>query len=161
MTDGSWTWAGCVVALYGGNPSAVRERAAQRAVSAELILHACRRAADNAAATAGVLPPLELWEATPPGCLDVRVFDQDQYWVDAIRIPHAIADRHDMTDDYLSALVGFLVEHAEHMLRGYEHYQPTEGRQPCEWIESTVLMRGLRAEITRRNSLDGAMHRDA
>ena len=118
----------------------MRERARARKVSAELVLYGCQRALDAQRCCGDDLAPFEQWDATPPGCLDVRVFDQDQIWVDALRAPHLITDRTDMTD------------HAEHMLRGYLRCYPIVVSDPRDWLESTVLMCGLRAEIGRRST---------
>lgn len=151
-TEDAWTRADITVLLCGGNQHAVRQRACDRAISPELVVHACQRALDIQSQSGEDPPSFEQWEATPPGCLDVRVFDQDQYWVDALRIPHRISDPHDMTDDYLHTLIGFLVDHAAHFLRGYTDYQPVEAHEPRQWLESTVLVRGLRAEMRCRAS---------
>jgi hypothetical protein len=70
------------------------------------------------------------------------VFDQDEYWIDALRIPHLIHDRQDMTDTYLFGLIEFLITDADHLFGGYRRYQPIEGNEPRQWIESTVLLRG-------------------
>lgn len=130
----------------------VRERARSRKVSAELVLYGCQRALDAQQFYGDGLAPFEQWDATAPGCLDVRVFDQDQIWVDALRVPHLITDRTDMTDDYLRTLVTFLTDHAEHMLRGYLRCYPIVVSDPRDWLESTALMRGLRTEIGRRTT---------
>lgn len=150
MTEASWTRAEDVVELCGGNRQTVRERAQQRGVSPELVIYACQRALASAGPCDGALAPFDQWEVTPPGRLDVRVFDQQQYWIDALRIPHLISDRTDLTDEYLNALVKFLIEYAEHLHRGYLRYRPAPHREPGQWMESTVLMRSLRAEIARR-----------
>lgn len=78
------------------------------------------------------------------------MFDQHEYWIDALRIPHLISDRWDMTDSHLLELIAFLVAHADHLLGGYHRYQPIQDREPRQWIESTVLMRGLRDEMRTR-----------
>ena len=44
--DPRWTVAQTCVVLLGGNPTAVRERARARKVSAELVLYGCQRALD-------------------------------------------------------------------------------------------------------------------
>ena len=44
--DPQWTVAQTCVVLWGGNPTAVRERARARKVSAELVLYGCQRALD-------------------------------------------------------------------------------------------------------------------
>jgi len=136
----------------GGNPLTVRERAHERVMSPELVIHACRQALNINSDFADHTAPFVRWDAIAPGCLDVRVFDQDRYWVDALGIPHRIGDRQDMTDDYLHALIGFLVDHADYMLRGYARYCPISDTEPHQWIESTVLLRGLRTEIPKRTT---------
>jgi len=150
--DPQWTVAKAGVLLSGGNPAPVRELARARKVSAELVLYGCQRALVAQQFYGDDLAPFEEWDATAPGCLDVRVFDQDQIWVDALRAPHVITDRTDMTDDYLCALVTFLTDHVEHMLRGYMRCYPVVVFDPRDWLESTTLMRGLRAEIGRRST---------
>lgn len=150
--DQQWAAALAGVLLCGGNPTSVRERAFARKVSAELVLHGCQRALDAQQFYRDELAPFEECDATPPGCLDVRVFDQDQIWVDTLRVPHLIADRADMTDDYLHALVRFMSDHADHMLRGYLRCYPIVVSDARGWLESTTLMRGLRAEICRRTT---------
>jgi hypothetical protein len=55
-----------------------------------------------------------------------------------------------MTDAYLFGLIEFLITHADHLLDGYRRYQPIEDNEPRQWIESTVLMRGLRDELRTR-----------
>ena len=150
--DPQWVVAQAGVLLSGGNAAAVRERARARKVSAELVLYGCERALDAQRCYGDDLAPFEQWDATAPGCLDVRVFDQDQIWVDALRVPHLITDPTDMTDVYLRALVAFLADHAEHMLRGYLRCYPIVESDPSDWLESTSLMRGLRAEMGRRST---------
>lgn len=148
--DPPWAVAQASVLLSGGSPVVVRERARARKVSAELVRYGCQRALDAQQFYGDELAPFDEWDATAPGCLDVRVFDQDQIWVDALRAPHVITDRNDMTDDYLGALVTFLTDHVDHMLRGYLRCYPIVVSDPSYWLESTTLMRGLRAEIGRR-----------
>jgi hypothetical protein len=57
-----------------------------------------------------------------------------------------------MTDDYLRALVTFLTDHAEHMLRGYLRCYPIVESDPRDWLESTTLMRELCTEMGRRTT---------
>lgn len=63
------------------------------------------------------LLPFRRWEATPPGCLDVRVFDQHVHWIDALRNSHLISDRWDMTNSYLLEPIEFLV--GRHRVRSH------------------------------------------
>ena len=155
MCDESWESALRLVELCGGHPQVVREGARTRSLSPELVAHACRKALDIAAREHYQPAPFRKWEATPPGRLDVQVFDQDQYWVDALRFPHVVSDRDDLADDYLCAVIGFLIEHVEYLHRGYRRYRATECSQPNAWLESTILMRGLRAEMVKRGLLVG------
>lgn len=150
MTDDAWLAADAAVLLCGGNPRAVRQRANAHGISPELVEHACQRSLETLVESGDALLPFRRWEETPPGCLDVRVFDQVEYWIDALRIPHLIRDRQDMTDDDLAGLIEFLINHADHLLSGYRRYQPIEDNEPRQWIESTVLMRGLRDELRTR-----------
>jgi hypothetical protein len=151
-TDDFWARADLAVLLCGGSPQTVRERAHARAVSPELVEHACRQALDSQIQFGGETVPFQRWEATPPGCLDVRVFDQNRYWVDALRIPHVISDRRDMTDDYLHALIDFLARRVAYLMRGYLRWESVEEHEPPQWLESTILMQELRAEKRRRTT---------
>lgn len=155
MCDESWEFALRLVELCGGNPQVVRESARTRSLSPELVAHACRKALAIAATEHCQPAPFRKWEATPPGRLDVQVFDQDQYWVDALRFPHVVSDLDDLADDYLRAVIGFLIEHDEYFHRGYRRYRTIECSQPNAWLESTILMRGLRAEMVKRGLLVG------
>ena len=78
-----------------------------------------------------------------PGFLDRRVFDQDVVWHDIHRRPHRIADRDDLTDEYLVNLVTYVRFWAG-------NWVPWGAGEPLTWIESTPLMCGLRAEAARR-----------
>jgi hypothetical protein len=103
----------------------------------------------------------------PEGSLDLRVFDQDVYWVDIKRAPHFLTA---MSRDYISNVIGFLLEHVESyyvgtmrrmsiqaigdaMLGGGYTAQNPEvvsaiaSLTPTEWLEQTTLMRGLRKRL--------------
>lgn len=92
-TDHSWLAAEIAVLLRGGNPRSVRQRANARGISPEHVQHACERSLDTPMESEDALLPFRRWEAPPPGCLDVRVLDQHEYWIDAlcIRISSATA----------------------------------------------------------------------
>lgn len=58
--------------LCGGNTRAVRQRTNERGISPEHVQHACQRSLDTPMESEDALLPFRRWEATPPGCLDVR-----------------------------------------------------------------------------------------
>lgn len=102
--------------------------------------------------------------------LDLRVFDQDIYWVDRTGQPHLISD---MTDAYIANFIAFLVEFQEQyfadtqqrwliqtvgdrLLFGepggdvlaVEAGGPTWDQLAAEeWLEATPLMRTLRRRL--------------
>lgn len=101
-----------------------------------------------------------------PGNLDLRVFEQDIYWIDITGAPHQLAT---MSESYRRNVISHLLEHAEHhhagvvtrdalnvVIDGYlgrpnaslmlaELDQPTtKDLDPSTWLESTPLMRRLR-----------------
>jgi hypothetical protein len=103
----------------------------------------------------------------PEGSLDLRVFDQDVYWVDIKRVPHFLTA---MSGEYIQNVIGFLLEHAESyyvgtMRRmsiqaigdamlggGYTAQNPDAvlglaDSTPTEWLEQTALMQGLRKRL--------------
>lgn len=96
------------------------------------------------------------------GKLDLRVFDQDVYWVDRAGRPHVLAE---MSLEYQANVIMFLREfadsyHAAQALRATAQFvgdtmlglPPVEGLDPeeiidtpaLEWLESTPLLRRLR-----------------
>lgn len=105
----------------------------------------------------------EVYGQHGPGALDLRVFDQDQVWVDILGVPHAL---HEMDDTYRANVIGHLYEHADLYLRGVVRDEFTEtavaaltGERPPDradrpadavgWVEATPLMRRLRAMTPR------------
>jgi len=99
--------------------------------------------------------------------LDLRVFDQDVYWVDRFGRPHLIAE---MTDDYIANVIAHLEEHVVSFY--YGSLQRSLGQMvgdailgrlnadvvasaagapgmeeltPTQWLEGTPLMRRLRS----------------
>lgn len=80
--------------------------------------------------------------------MDARVFDQESHWLDADGILHRIVD---ISDAHLKNTIDFLVMAPDLCLREYRHFAdvPT-GTEPQEWVESTVVMKALRAEAARR-----------
>jgi hypothetical protein len=109
--------------------------------------------------------------------LDLRVFDQDIYWVDRFGAPHLLAE---MSNEYVGNVIGFLGECCE----AYFHstvrrwFIQTAGDQllfgnpgadvlaaaaggpawsdlsPEQWLESTPLMRALRRQLAARHRLE-------
>ena len=93
--------------------------------------------------------PFAVFAARPPGFLDIRVFDQTQWWVDVMRTPHRLAD---LDDTYLNNLIAFLICGASWFRRAYQLAYPCcdPGATAGTWLERTALMRALRDEQYRR-----------
>lgn len=112
--------------------------------------------------------PFTAWGQHPYGSLDLRVFDQDVWWVDIAQRPHRIASP-EMSPDYIRNVIWFLTKDAKYFY--YETMRrelasmagdlmlgrvPTElvamaaggpslnDLTPEEWLEATTLMRALR-----------------
>jgi len=129
-------------------------RAQARGVSAELVIEAFRRADQLGQEfdRRGLLPPFEAFEAFPPGSIDVRVFDQEVWWVDVLRIPYRICFPQSFTDEHLLNVVAYLVENAEDHHRAYGLTVPwgTVPTDPTRWLEQTILMRALKDQAQGR-----------
>lgn len=142
-----WAEISLAALLSGGNPGALEDRARERRVSTEVVWEGFRRAL----ALVDEEHPFDVYEATPPGKIDLRVFDQGDVWVDVLRHPHRIADRDDLTDEYLLNLIDFLHAEADMMSRAYarsrEANAPTSA---TSWLENTRLMGALLSECSRR-----------
>ena len=116
--------------------------------------------------------PFTAWGQHGSGVLDLRVFDQDIWWVDIKEVPHRLVE---MSDEYLSNVIGFLLAYAEHFhadtvmrWRLQECGDNLLGRPSGEalaraagvpdlaelapevWLESTPLMRALRRTLASR-----------
>lgn len=97
------------------------------------------------------------------GKLDIRVFDQDSWWVDRLGRAHELRQ---MSDEYRANVLNFLYCFAEDYhhativraalqaeadtARGLEPLASLDAARinaqtPVQWLESTVLVRGLRA----------------
>lgn len=117
-----------------------------------------------------------------PGNLDLRVFDQDTYWVDITGTPHLLAD---MPDRYRRNVISHLRDNVLHHYSGAvtrdaidmvldlytgrpnatlmlsELDQPTTADlDPHVWLESTPLMRRLRALTEHRHADGRSMNED-
>lgn len=115
--------------------------------------------------------PFTHWGQHEHGTLDLRVFDQDVWWVDISQKPHRITD---MSDDYIRNVIGFLLNHCGYYylatlrrslysmlgdtLLGRPNADivaeelgapPLSALTPLTWLESTPLMRALRARTAR------------
>ncbi|WP_160010049.1 hypothetical protein [Nocardioides sp. AX2bis] len=103
--------------------------------------------------------------------LDLRVFDQDQWWVDRTGTPHLLQD---MSVEYLGNVIEFLLEHRDgfyadtirrwfvqslgdqllfdepggELLAAVAGGPDWDEVAPEEWLESTPLMRKLRRSVT-------------
>ena len=97
------------------------------------------------------------------GKLDIRVFDQDSWWVDRWGCAHELRS---MSSDYRANVLNFLYRYADEyhhativraalqaevdIARGLEPLPCLDAARinaqtPAQWLESTVLVRGLRA----------------
>lgn len=117
----------------------------------------------------GAEVPFTVWGQWPVGSLDLRVFEQDVYWVDINQRPHRIDQ---MTALYRRNVIRFLSANQDyyfvmsarlHLLRLVEGLltggvdgdtlahalgNPAhDDLSPGEWLESTPLMRRLRAGL--------------
>ncbi|TQL47399.1 hypothetical protein FB562_0457 [Homoserinimonas aerilata] len=150
-TWSDWTELLAAIDAYGGSGSEVRRRADADGVSLEVVGEGLSRAAELRNRLAdSVLPDFTSWEATPPGLLDLRVFDQDLWWVDVVRRPHRVAD---MSGEYLANVIDSLRRGKVDFCQAY-HCQYRGVAVPVDahkWLESTALMRGLLAELRKRH----------
>jgi len=109
------------------------------------------------------------WEhrATPPGCLDARVFQQGTVWVSIYGQAHEIRD---LSDEYLRRIVHYLIAlapvleaaawAAHHDVArftaangtrvGVALAQSNNGKRGLTWLRSTALYRSLVDEARRR-----------
>ena len=143
-------WA-AVMEVDAGSLLHVMERSVKNGVSAEVVLEGYLRTISFWSEHAFGTDTFEDFESCPPGLLDLRVLDQSETWVDVLRTPHRIADRDDVTVDYLANIIGWLQHFADSLASGWAHMHEIPG--PVDegaWLESTVLMRGLRAETLLR-----------
>ena len=127
----------------------VISRSVKNGVSGEVVLEGYRRTiqfwSENDSDT------FQDFESCPPGLLDLRVLDQNQVWVDVLRTPHRIADRTDVTDDYLVNIIGWVQHFADSLSEGWAHMHDVPApTNPKIWLETTTLMRGLRRAEHRR-----------
>lgn len=89
------------------------------------------------------------------GTLNLDVFDQDEVWLDVVGVPHLL---HEMTITYRANVINHVLQRAEYfyqakleqrhiaeLLAAHQDDEPPLPEDPLEWIESTPLMRRLRA----------------
>lgn len=116
--------------------------------------------------------PFTAWGQWDHGALDLRVFEQDIWWVDAGQEPHRLTE---MSEEYLTNVVTFLTA-------GVEYFYQAQGKRllleiltdalvgrdnaelvalaagapalsditPASWLAGTPLMRALHRELERR-----------
>ncbi len=131
-----WTDVADAVKAVGGHPAYAIERARQSGTSPELVLEGVRRALDFEG-----YGDFEDWEATPPGCIDTRVFMQSTWWVDVLRRPHRIVE---MPREYRHNVIEFLRRDAEYFYERYRTGHPViEYRNANDWLDGTPLMQAL------------------
>jgi hypothetical protein len=131
---------------YGGSGAAAVTRARLNGMTAEDLLHVMARAVRRGAGDAGEFDP---WSVAP-GLLDARVFDQDLWWVDVTGTPRTVRQ---LSDEHLDNVVQFLVDGATvfRLANRPGRLDRVNDRQTdLEWLNNTPLMRGLRAEVSRR-----------
>lgn len=110
--------------------------------------------------------PFTAWGQYEHGCLDLRVFDQDVWWVDIAQRPHRLAD---MSEEYIANVIAFLEQNRDYFYAQTTRYRAVQmagdlllGRVPDEvvagelgapahtelspetWLNGTSLMRALR-----------------
>lgn len=120
--------------------------------------------------------PFTAWGQWAYGRLDLRVFDQDVWWVDIGQRPHRLTE---MPWSYITNVVAFLARDAEYffhetMRRGVLQIWgdlllgrvPTDlvvhslgapaltDLTPSQWLEATPLMRALRARAVQGDDRD-------
>ena len=136
----------------GGNPSMILKVAKMNNVSSEVVMEGFNRALKKFDERGdGDLEEFTDWEVTPPGKLDLRVFNQDVWWVDVLRTPHLISDKTSLTDEHLENLLDWLSANVLSLSEGYAFaFDKPLQVNPIEWLEQTTLVRSLRAEAVRR-----------
>ncbi|NEN07842.1 hypothetical protein G3T36_18455 [Diaminobutyricibacter tongyongensis] len=131
----------------------------RRGVSAEAVLEGFHRAIRLRAERGENDPyPFTVFEATPPGIIDLRVLDQAEWWVDQLRTPHRIADRVDFPDGYLANVIRHLMRSANAYWIRVVVYDPAAAESDSlSWIKGTTLMGALRGEASLRlvSALEG------
>lgn len=136
------------------NGDAVIARAIARGVSPELIVEAFHRADELTRQYEEVreVPPFELLEAFPPGAIDLRIFDQEVWWVDLLRTAYRIYIPQSFTNEHLVNVIDYLTEWAAEFHQAYQLTFPTRtiAEDPEEWLESTILMRALQEIASMR-----------
>jgi hypothetical protein len=111
--------------------------------------------------------PFTHWGQHEYGTFDLRVFDQDVWWVDIAQQPHRLEE---MGEDYIANVIAFLLNHREYyylctlrrsliqvmgdslleqpnadLVAEQAGAPPLSALPPSTWLESTPLMRALRA----------------
>ena len=111
--------------------------------------------------------PFTAWGQHEYGTLDLRVFDQQRYWVDIHQVPHQLSE---MEPEYVRNVITFLLENREYFHAATVRRMAIQtvgdllldrpsaelvaeavgapaliDLTPEEWLESTPLMRALRA----------------
>jgi hypothetical protein len=121
----------------------------RRRMSPEQVEEAFGRAAAYARDPHEGAVPFTEFAARPPGFCDIRVFDQAQWWVDVMRVPHRLTE---LDDAYLNNLTAFLIDKAAWFRCSYMRAYPASdpGASPGSWLEGTTLMLALRREQGRR-----------
>lgn len=151
MTPFGWNWATLseLIDLIGGSSREVRRRAKHDGTSVEVVAEGLLRSVQIALDNQEDEGVFERWDAIPPGFIDLRVFDQGEWWVDVLRRPHAISS---MSTGYLKNVATFLLKDATFFCASYFgcSLRSIPGSEAEIWLEGTQLMIAIRLEITRR-----------
>jgi len=149
-----WAYLMAVIAAAGGNSAEVKRRASLDGVSVEVVAATFIRHLRYIKEMGVTVPQFEHLEALPPGVVDLRVFDQDVWWVDVLRRPHVIAD---MSLNYLDNVVGMLILNVAQYFAHYYANDPREANwvDMSIWLESTPPMVALRDAIATQRPTNG------
>ena len=115
--------------------------------------------------------PFTHWGQHEHGTLDLRVFEQSVWWIDTAQAPHRITE---MSDAYVLNVIGFLLNHRDYyylctlrrslcqmlgdsllgrpnadLVAEQAGAPPLSELTPSTWLESTPLMRALRARAVQ------------
>ena len=159
--NSDWETVVGIVEAAGLNGVELAATAYRRGVSAEAVLEGIMRTIELGAERGDGDPyPFTIFEATPPGMVDLRVLDQETWWVDQLRVPHLIQDRDDFTDHYLANVIRHLIRMADFYWLHVIRYEPeAAASEPVCWMKATILMGALRQEASIRLRSDLARWR--
>lgn len=145
-----WELVSTVIDALGGNSLEVRRRAMLNLVSVEVVSEGLNRSIRHAIEFPDFDDePFDPWQSGVPWRLDLRVFDQGEWWVDVLRRPYRLVE---MSTEYLRNVQALLRVKSSSLFDSY-HLRFTTPAPPVtssEWVDSTDLMRAIGTEITAR-----------